>query len=270
MAIWECIQDEECTLCYTDDACKDVIDDNGGPDGTAMAKVSQTLYCSRQPYAMCGMDCPDACLPPNCECGDCMSRCLCKTGGATEQCELQCNGACSPEAGCLCGGATIASCICNGGTKAECESMLGTACDQQATNYTCLDNCLCNGTSLDICATEQCPNPEIRCGFSTCYGKDFYDGSGFNWIAPACCPTSGVDSCGYDLGALGSGLSGCADVARPGGENTDCPSHPAVAPWSGPDLPGCCSAGVCGYLDEQYASLGCMNASVFGDDGDGC
>lgn len=270
LAIWECIQETDCELCYTPSACKDVIDDNGGPNGTPMAKVAQTLNCSRLPFAMCGMSCPDACLPPDCQCGDCMSRCLCQTGGSREQCELQCNGGCSPEAGCLCGNATIAGCICNGGTKAECEAMFGSACDQQATNYTCLDNCLCSGTSLDICASEQCRNAEIRCGSATCYGREFYDNRGFNWLAPACCPVSGADICGYDLGAISPELSGCVEVMRPGGENTTCPSHPPIAPWSGPPLPGCCSNGVCGYLDEQFVTLGCMDASVFGDTGDGC
>jgi hypothetical protein len=270
MEIWECIQETDCELCYTTSTCRDVIDEHGGADGMSMIKVSQVLNCSRQPFASCGMDCPDACLPPDCQCGDCMSRCLCQTDGSAEQCELQCKGGCSPEAGCLCGGAVIADCICNGGTKAECESMLGTACDQQTTNYTCLDNCLCNGTSLDICAAEQCRNSEIRCGFATCYGREFYDSRGFNWLAPACCPTTAPDICGYNLGAIGPELDGCVEVMRAGGENTSCPSHAPVAPWSANDLPGCCSAGTCGYLDEQFAAMGCMNASVFGDTGDGC
>jgi hypothetical protein len=270
MAIWACMQETDCRLCYTSSSCQDVIDDHGGPNGMALAKAGQVLNCSRLSFAMCGAapaNCPDACLPPDCQCGDCMSRCLCQTDGATEQCELQCKGGCSPEAGCLCGGAVIADCVCNGGTKAECEGMLGTACEQQ---YTCLDNCLCNGTSLDICSAEQCRNAEMRCGSATCYGREFYDSRGFNWLAPGCCPTSGADTCGYDLGALGSGLDGCVEVLRLGGENTQCPSHPPVIPWSGSDLPGCCSSGMCGYLDEQFAALGCMNASVFGDTGDGC
>ncbi len=270
MAIWSCIQETDCELCYTADACQDVIDDNGGPSGMSMVKVSQTLNCSRQPFANCGMDCPDACLPPDCQCGDCMSKCLCQTGGATDQCELQCKGGCSPEAGCLCGNATVASCICSGKTKAECEAQFGTACDQQTTNYTCLDNCLCNGTSLDICAAEQCRNAEIRCGFATCYGREFPDNRGFSWLAPACCPVSGGDVCGIDLGAIGGELSGCVEMQRPGGENTSCPSHAPVSPWNGNDLPGCCSAGVCGFLDQQFAALGCMSSSVFGAPGDGC
>lgn len=268
MAIWQCLNETNCELCYTASACQDVIDDNGGPDGLPLSKASQLLNCSRLPFAMCGMDCPDACLPPDCQCGDCMSRCLCQTGGATEQCELQCNGGCSPEVGCMCGTATIAGCMCNGGTKAECESQFGTACEQQTTNYTCLDNCLCNGTSLDICAAEQCRNAEIRCGNAICYGRDFPAG-GFSWLAPACCPFSGADVCGLDLSAIGDELSGCVETMRPGGENTSCPSRPATLPWTNP-LPGCCSNGVCGYLDEQYATFQCMDASVFGDIGDGC
>lgn len=43
-----------------------------------------------------------------------------------------------------------------------------------------------------------------------------------------------------------------------------------IAPFSGNDLPGCCSGGRCGYLDEQFAAMGCIDASVFGDTGDGC
>jgi len=270
--IWECIQETQCDLCYAPGACQDVIDQNGGPEGDPMSMVSNLLYCAQQTFSGCAADCPDACVPPSCTCGDCMSQCLCQSGGATEQCELKCNGACSPEAGCKCGNSMIAACICNGQTKAECEQIYGLACD----HYSCLDQCLCGGSSLDICATEQCLNAEVTCGFSTCYGREFPDNKGFSWLAPPCCPPpppggmTGIDVCGLEVDTWGNGFRGCWPTVRPGGENTGCPSKDAmVGPFSY-ELPGCCSMGVCGYLDYQFATFGCIDSMMFGDPGGGC
>jgi hypothetical protein len=269
LAIWSCIQETQCELCYSPDACQGVIDEYGGPQANSMTLISNLSYCSQQTFANCTDACPDACVPPACNCGDCMSQCLCVTGGATAQCELKCHGGCSPEVGCQCGSAQVAACMCQGTSKAECEMLNGSACGQPL--FTCLDSCLCGGTSLDICAAEQCPGIEIYCGSQTCRDYPFYDNeTGFSWMAAPCCPSTGASAgCGLNLDSVGAGFRGCLEFGRQGGENTGCPSHDAVAPWTMP-LPGCCANGVCGYLDQQFGVFGCIDASAFGDTGGGC
>jgi hypothetical protein len=165
----------------------------------------------------------------------------------------------------------IAGCICNGQSKTECEMMFGSACDQGS----CLDQCLCGGSSLDICTTGQCKNSDITCGTAICYGREFPDNKGFGWLAPPCCPPpppngmGPMDVCGLEVDTWGDGLHGCWPSPRPGGENTGCPSKDPVGPFSS-ELPGCCTMGVCGYLDQQFQSFGCMDPMMFGDVGDGC
>jgi hypothetical protein len=82
-------------------------------------------------------------------------------------------------------------------------------------------------------------------------------------------PRSHRYGCGLDLDTLGVDLSGCVPTDRPGGKNTGCPSHDLVHPFSY-SLPGCCSNGLCGYLDEELGIFGCMDASSFGEVGEDC
>jgi len=93
----------------------------------------------------------------------------------------------------------------------------------------------------------------LKCGNTTCRE------------AHACCVAGASSSpCGFDVGALGVGLTGCAPIDQPGPLDSSCPDQTI----GGKVLSGCCTpTGACGAIADASPigpNLGCIDPKTVG------
>lgn len=160
--IRDCVGSHGCDLdsssaysCDSSDACGDVIDANGGPEGLPKKLFDRLADCA------INADCPckdRSCTAAfSCEgCGDCVSSCIC---GGTSESECQDLCACSQDDDCAGCADCMAECRCNGYTDSECEVTCTTVSPCSADNgckncSTCAEECRCAGGTVTACARQ--------------------------------------------------------------------------------------------------------------------